>query len=1532
MSRSVAYRCAWLAGLLLLLALSACRGTTATPGVSLAASPTQGPPKAEASLVASPTEPTPTPSPAPSATKVAAHPTETPQSPAPAVMPATDLPFPTLLRTLNFGVPAGNSYSPSALAVHPDLGRLYVLTLDNGPYGRRHGLVTVLDLVSGEVLSVTETGFAEGTDRALAVDTLRNRVYVDNDRDKTCLVLDTMSLEPVATIEDVLNFALDQVAGRLYVAGPHGLRTLDLAGYRLLRQNAISFSGEVPDMAVDPAKDRVYVAHFEVNGFVLDQYDAGTLRRVATTSCPNGCRAVLPDPARDRVYLTVGDSADSLWAVDEEGMRVEGVSLGEPGSYHALALDAAGDRLFAAGEPWSNAGIAVIDLQTGRQVGAIAADPSVEGMVWDAEHGRLWFSMRDRVGFGDPATGQVGATGPLAIDLDTAQLVVGGNQLYLTDSTRTLHILDTTTYEELTALPVSGDLTLDPAHNRLYITSWDSSEGSVAVVDTPALTVTQILTPGGTVGWDPERNRLYVGMLGRGGQVYDTLTLEKLRNMPIGGKVVYNPLRDELLIVAHTVYRADPETLELIGDLLPDISAQECPECEGVPFASDAEVLADRNLLEITIAYTGRGGGCGTPARLFDATTLESITGPTEARPCKPTCNSRRGLSEPILDRVYKGLWCGTTQSYRNLFVYDLQGSLLSSRTGIDSGLINANTCQGYITRADDVLVLDLPSLTPAGTLPGAAYTVDAERGRVYGLAGAQVLVYAETGGRPDPPLLPAETGPLPAERITWLEASPGFAQDSTIFAGLPAQGQSTTDPSEIFRSTDGGASWARLRGGLPEGSSLTAAVSPGFASDRTLFAGGYNLNMGELGDGVLRSTDGGDTWQPVWDGLSDLAVQSLALSPEYGSDGTLLAYSASHDLLHYTQFQRSVSRSTDRGLHWTLVATGTLPPPEELLPPDPHSPDLRFRAGYGGVDRWTAEVGAWQPTFRIPDQGGPVQAVLPSPNVSSDGTLYVLTQAGLFRSVDRGDSWSRCPEGRLDGRDHTSRVMAGCWAGEQIAAGTANGEVLFVDPAALECESIEATTLWPSVLAGSWVNMITAEPQDAAGGSQAGGVWLGGPWRLHRYAGGKVQSRNYTAADGLPDSGKGMAVTPAGVLWVGGSGDPDVASFDGQTWTPHSLPMLEASGWVQDLAAGHDGTVWAVTEPPGVYRWTGSVWEVLPDPPSHLGESVNAIAVAPDGSPWVATSRGLAHYAQSRWISYDLGECTAVAAGPTGDVYGLTSASLVWRFVEGVWTTLPSAGSEFIGPSTLYGARDRSLWIGTARGAFRYDGQAWRQFPPDIGLPGNDVEAIAEDADGELWFGTSNGAARVDPAELGLSTVLWPAPLPLPFPAVAPSPTPWPSSTPMPVLDASHVAERFAPAYADPWIATRLGRPREEADTTQAAFQAFEHGLMIWRGDTKQIYALHDDGSLAYYNDTWDESQPVDDSAQVPPDGFFQPVRGFGKLWRTEVRLASKLGWALAPEQGYDMLIQWFEGGTMLLGPQGEVYVLLPFWTWERR
>jgi len=38
---------------------------------------------------------------------------------------------------------------------------------------------------------------------------------------------------------------------------------------------------------------------------------------------------------------------------------------------------------------------------------------------------------------------------------------------------------------------------------------------------------------------------------------------------------------------------------------------------------------------------------------------------------------------------------------------------------------------------------------------------------------------------------------------------------------------------------------------------------------------------------------------------------------------------------------------------------------------------------------------------------------------------------------------------------------------------------------------------------------------------------------------------------------------------------------------------------------------------------------------------------------------------------------------------------------------------------------------------------------------------------------------------------------------------------------------------------------------------------------------------------------------------GLFQPVRGFGKVWREDADLRARLGWATAPEQSYDLVYQ---------------------------
>lgn len=85
------------------------------------------------------------------------------------------------------------------------------------------------------------------------------------------------------------------------------------------------------------------------------------------------------------------------------------------------------------------------------------------------------------------------------------------------------------------------------------------------------------------------------------------------------------------------------------------------------------------------------------------------------------------------------------------------------------------------------------------------------------------------------------------------------------------------------------------------------------------------------------------------------------------------------------------------------------------------------------------------------------------------------------------------------------------------------------------------------------------------------------------------------------------------------------------------------------------------------------------------------------------------------------------------------------------------------------------------------------------------------------------------------------------------------------------------------------------------------------------------------------------DTSAEIhPPAGLYAPVSGFGLIWRGDVANSpgyrETLGWALAPEFGYEALFQCDDappsGGRSwqacyLLGPDGELFFFHPLGGW---
>ena len=163
-------------------------------------------------------------------------------------------------------------------------------------------------------------------------------------------------------------------------------------------------------------------------------------------------------------------------------------------------------------------------------------------------------------------------------------------------------------------------------------------------------------------------------------------------------------------------------------------------------------------------------------------------------------------------------------------------------------------------------------------------------------------------------------------------------------------------------------------------------------------------------------------------------------------------------------------------------------------------------------------------------------------------------------------------------------------------------------------------------------------------------------------------------------------------------------------------------------------------------------------------------------------------------------------------------------------------------------------------------------------------------------------------------------APLPLePAPAL-PTPTPFPPFEAGPLLgDPPAGLVEPQGTYATRWredlsLQESLGWAVDDAPrAVDMVAQRFERGTMFWRSDNSTITILLADGSWVRYPDTFAEGEPESDPTLFPQNNLIQPVRGFGKLWRSQSGVRDQLGWATEKEQIYNGTLQEFARGEVV-------------------
>lgn len=152
-------------------------------------------------------------------------------------------------------------------------------------------------------------------------------------------------------------------------------------------------------------------------------------------------------------------------------------------------------------------------------------------------------------------------------------------------------------------------------------------------------------------------------------------------------------------------------------------------------------------------------------------------------------------------------------------------------------------------------------------------------------------------------------------------------------------------------------------------------------------------IYIASYGGGVLKSTDGGETYAWVNQGLDDLAISSMAMHP--ADNRVVVVGTLGHGLY----------RTEDGGAHWSVTsdATGVI----TFVAVDPRDP-LVWYAGYmsAAVLRKSIDGGK---TWANANTGLPVTSVWSI--VADSEVVYIATAGGgAFKSTNAGASWTAMP------------------------------------------------------------------------------------------------------------------------------------------------------------------------------------------------------------------------------------------------------------------------------------------------------------------------------------------------------------------------------------------------------------------------------------------------------------------------------------------------------------------------------------------
>jgi len=423
----------------------------------------------------------------------------------------------------------------------------------------------------------------------------------------------------------------------------------------------------------------------------------------------------------------------------------------------------------------------------------------------------------------------------------------------------------------------------------------------------------------------------------------------------------------------------------------------------------------------------------------------------------------------------------------------------------------------------------------------------------------------------------------------TWVEANNGLIESAFRQVEIPPDATdgntlyALSSEGHLFMSADGASNWSLVSTALEGIDFRNLVLSATFNHDRTMYLSSESRSeeMGG-GPGVYKSSDGGLTWNRIVKGMRDQPVLKVVVTPDPAAKDLLLALADS-----------GIEKSIDAGANWTALPS-----------PDPNLVDLALSPAYArdqtifassqagriyissdGGSTWSGVEAAgrdprslalspnfavdrtvcyflmeWGERIYCSHDGGSTWAekdpylvghleyqetrIAFSPSYSSDGTIYIISIAGLSSSTDGGASWkmlrglrnlgnvtgisiqegashNTIGPGNIISNNHNGVAIMGADSKDNAVIGNLVG----LDPSGtfVQANSCEGVSVY-----GGNHNSIgdgTEAGRNIISGNRCAGVWLGFPETTANTVTGNYIGTDLKGTAALSNGGEGAVV-----------------------------------------------------------------------------------------------------------------------------------------------------------------------------------------------------------------------------------------------------------------------------------------------------------------------------------------------------------------------------------------------------------------------